>query len=160
MNSFKEMYVSELLEARSLEVQLTKALPGIIEEATDADLKQVLQDHLSKTQTHMEQVNEILQRHDASADEHKDQSMERLVSETCKWVGMIEDEDLRDAGIIASAQRMLYYEMAVYRTLSAWAKQLGLGDDEETLRAVSAQERAVDKELTKLAEREINPSAA
>ena len=51
INSFKEMYVSELQEARSLEAQLTSALPEMIEKTDDADLKQALQDHLSETQT-------------------------------------------------------------------------------------------------------------
>ena len=73
---------------------------------------------------------------------------------------MIKDRDQRDAGIIASAQRVEHYEMAVYGTLSAWAKQLGFGEDEEDLRAILAQERAADDKLTRLAEREINPSAA
>lgn len=160
INSFKEMYVSELQEARSLEAQLTSALPEMIEKTDDADLKQALQDHLSETQNHLERVGEILQRHGATAEDHRDQSMLRLVSEAEKWAGMIKDRDQRDAGIIASAQRVEHYEMAVYGTLSAWAKQLGFGEDEEDLRAILAQERAADDKLTRLAEREINPSAA
>ena len=160
INSFKEMYVSELQEARSLEAQLTSALPEMIEKTDDADLKQALQDHLSETQNHLERVGEILQRHGATAEDHKDQSMVRLVSEAEKWAEMIKDRDQRDAGIIASARRVEHYEMAVYGTLSAWAKQLGFGEDEEDLRAILAQERAADDKLTRLAEREINPSAA
>ena len=160
INSFKEMYVSELQEARSLEAQLTSVLPEMIEKTDDADLKQALQDHLSETQNHLERVGEILQRHGATAEDHKEQSMVRLVSEAEKWAEMIKDRDQRDAGIIASAQRVEHYEMAVYGTLSAWAKQLGFGEDEEDLRAILAQERAADDKLTRLAEREINPSAA
>jgi len=160
INSFKEMYVSELQEARSLEAQLTSVLPEMIEKTDDADLKQALQDHLSETQNHLERVGEILQRHGATAEDHKEQSMVRLVSEAEKWAEMIKDRDQRDAGIIASARRVEHYEMAVYGTLSAWAKQLGFGEDEEDLRAILAQERAADDKLTRLAEREINPSAA
>ncbi|KKL83307.1 hypothetical protein LCGC14_1976050, partial [marine sediment metagenome] len=98
INSFKEMYVSELQEARSLEAQLTSALPEMIEKTDDADLKQALQDHLSETQNHLERVGEILQRHGATAEDHKDQSMVRLVSEAEKWAEMIKDRDQRDAG--------------------------------------------------------------
>ncbi len=85
--------------------------------------------------------------------------MQRLVSEADKWAGMIEDRDQRDAGIIASAQRIEHYEMAVYGTLAAWAKQLGLGEDEKDLRAILMEEQAVDHKLTVLAEKEINPLA-
>ena len=49
--------------------------------------------------------------------------------------------------------------MAVYGTLAAWAKQLGLGEDEKDLRAILTEEQAADKKLTMLAEKEINPSA-
>ena len=142
-----------------MEAQLTSALPDMIEKAGDAALKQALQEHLSETQNHMERVGDIFQRHGAMAENHNDQSMVRLVSAE-KWAEMIKDRDQRDAGIIASAQRIEHYEMAVYGTLASWAKQLGFGDDEEDLRAILAQERAADEKLTRLAEREINPSVA
>jgi len=160
INSFKEMYISELQEARSLEAQLTSSLSNMIEKTAHADLKQALQEHLSETQNHMERVGEILQRHGATEKDHKDQSMVRLVSEAEKWAEMIKDRGQRDAGIIASAQRIEHYEMAVYGTLAAWAKRLRFVEDEEDLRAILAQERAADEKLTRLAEREVNPSAA
>ncbi|KZZ21622.1 hypothetical protein A3753_06735 [Sulfitobacter sp. HI0082] len=159
MNNFKEMYVAELQEARSLEAQLVKALPGMIDDVNEIDLKQVLEAHLTETQGHLERVEAILRRHEAASEEHKDHSMQRLVSEADKWAGMIEDRDQRDAGIIASAQRIEHYEMAVYGTLAAWAKQLGLGEDEKDLRAILTEEQAADHKLTVLAEKEINPLA-
>tara|TARA_R110002012_G_scaffold248798_2_gene425176 strand:+ start:4827 stop:5315 length:489 start_codon:yes stop_codon:yes gene_type:complete len=159
VNSFNEMYISELQEARSFEAQLIRALPDMIDKAGDPDLKQALKTHQSETRGHLEHVTEILRRHEASLEEHKDHSMERLLSEADKWADMIEDRDQRDAGIIASAQRIEHYEMAVYGTLAAWAKQLGLGEDEKDLRAILTEEQAADKKLTMLAEKEINPSA-
>lgn len=160
IDTFKHMYLAELQEARSLEEQLTKALPKMIDKARDADLKQALQGHLSETRTHLERVEGILQRHDGDAETHKDHSMERLISEAEKWVGMVEDRDQRDAALIASAQRIEHYEMATYGTLAAWAKQLGQGEDEQDLRAILSEERKADERMTQLAERDVNPAAA
>ena len=42
VNSFNEMYISELQEARSFEAQLIWALPDMIDKAGDPDLKQAL----------------------------------------------------------------------------------------------------------------------
>ncbi len=73
---------------------------------------------------------------------------------------MVDNRSHRDAGLIASAQRIEHYEMAVYGMLAAWARQLGFGDDESGLRSILAQERQVDERLTELAERDVNPTAA
>lgn len=160
VGNFKDMYVAELQEARSLEEQLTKALPKMVEKARDSDLKEAFKGHLSETRTHLDRVERVLQRHEAETETHKDHSMERLVSEADKWAEMVEDGDLRDVGLIASAQRIEHYEMAVYGTLAAWAKQLGFDEDAQDLHAILAEEREADERLSKLAVRELNPTAA
>jgi ferritin-like metal-binding protein YciE len=73
---------------------------------------------------------------------------------------MVQDPDLRDAGLIASAQRIEHYEIAVYGTLATWAKQLGLDEDLQTLHAILQEEKRTDERLTELAERVVNLEAA
>ena len=73
---------------------------------------------------------------------------------------MVQDPDLRDAGLVASAQRIEHYEIAVYGTLATWAKQLGLDEDLRTLHAILQEEKRADERLTELAERIVNPEAA
>src|SRR3712207_3005921 len=77
-----------------------------------------------------------------------------------KWASMVQDRDLRDAGIIASAQRVEHYEIAVYGSLATWAKQLGLDEDVQTLLAILEEEKRTDERLSLLAKRMINPDAA
>jgi len=86
--------------------------------------------------------------------------MRRLIDESEKWAGMLAEGALRDAGLIASAQRIKHYEIAVYGTLATWAKQLGLNEDLAELRAILDQGKAADDELSALAKRYVNPSAA
>jgi len=73
---------------------------------------------------------------------------------------MVSDRDCRDAGIVASAQRVEHYEIAVYGTLATWAKQLGFGEDERVLHDILQEERRADEKLSQLAERDLNREAA
>jgi ferritin-like metal-binding protein YciE len=156
---FRELYKTELQEACSLEAQLVQALPKMIEAAHDPNLKHAIQMHLEETRVHQQRVEEVLRRHGAEPREHTDQSMQAMISEAEKWTGMLRDPALRDAGLIASAQRVEHYEIAVYGTLATWAKQLGHEDDLQTLHAILEQEKHADDKLTSLAKSTINPHA-
>src|SRR6056297_352001 len=160
IKDLKDLYVAELQEARSVEAQLTEALPTMIEAASAGDLKQALEDHLGETRSQLGEMDAILQRHGADALEHRDQSMQSIISEAEKWTGMVEDPACRDAGLIASAQRVEHYEIAVYGTLTTWAKQLGLDEEAATLHAILDQEKAADGKLTRLGKGSVNAQAA
>ena len=63
---------------------------------------------------------------------------------------------VRDAGLIAIAQRVEHYEIAAYGTAATYARHLGDAKAEELLRETLAEESETDKKLTKLAESSIN----
>jgi len=158
ISDFRDLYLKELQEARSVENQLVEALPRMKETARDPDLKQAIDDHLGETRAQLERIETILDRYGADPSEHEDQSMKRLIDEGEKWAGML-DGALRDAALIASAQRIEHYEIAVYGTLASWAKQLGEDEDLDALLATLDEEKGADEGLTELAKREVNPSA-
>ena len=85
--------------------------------------------------------------------------MEALVNETKKMLALLERDDLRDAGLIASAQKLEHYEIAAYGTAAALAGQLGLRDDQRMLHDSLEEERKTDAALTKLAKGEVNQDA-
>jgi len=158
ISDFRDLYLKELQEARSVENQLVEALPRMKQTARDPDLKQAIDDHLGETRAQLERIETILDRYGADPSEHEDQSMKRLIDEGEKWAGML-DGALRDAALIASAQRIEHYEIAVYGTLASWAKQLGEDEDLDALLATLDEEKGADEGLTELAKREVNPSA-
>jgi ferritin-like metal-binding protein YciE len=159
-NDFRQLYVTEMQELRSVEDQLVQALPKMAEMAQNPRLKQAIQTHLEETRSQRERLDGILKRHGADAREHQDGSMQAIIREADRWARMVQDPDLRDAGLIASAQRIEHYEIAVYGTLATWAKQLGLDEDLQTLHAILQEEKRTDERLTELAERVVNPEAA
>src|SRR3954468_24799837 len=160
IDDFRQMYVTELQELCSVDAQLVDALPKMAEVANHPELKQAIQSHLEETRAQRDRLDEVLRRHGAEAREHVDQSMQAIVREAEKWAKMVQDPDLRDAGLIASAQRVEHYEIAVYGTLATWAKQLGLDEDERTLHTTLEEEKRTDERLTGLAQRIVNPDAA
>lgn len=159
LTTFREIYLQELQEARSVERQLTDALARMRDDATAVALKEMLEGHLVDTRAQRDDVEAILKRHEVDPGQHVDQSMSRLIEESHKWVNMLKAGALRDAGLIASIQRIEHYEIAVYGTLASWAKMLGHDDDMKTLLAIRDQEKAADTLLTELAKQSINAEA-
>jgi len=86
--------------------------------------------------------------------------MEALLNETEKMLSLLEDDNLRDAGLVASAQKLEHYEIAAYGTAAALASQLELRDDQRMLHDGLEEERKTDAALTKLAKGEVNQDAA
>ena len=158
VTSLRDLYIAKLQEIRSVEGQLIEALPRMVDVAGHAELKQGIQTHLEETRAQQARVEEILRRHKAEPREHVDQAMQAMLQEAKKWANMVQDRDLRDAGIIASAQRVEHYEIAVYGSLATWAKQLGLEDDLQALLAILEEERT-DERLSRLGKRVVNPDA-
>ena len=160
IDDFRQMYVTELQELRSVEDQLVQALPKMAEMVGHRQLKEAIQEHLKETKTQRDRLDQLLKRHKAGAKEHRDGSMQAIVREAERWAKMVADPDCRDAGVIASAQRVEHYEIAVYGTLATWARQLGLDEDARTLHDILDEEKRADEKLSGLAERSINKEAA
>lgn len=160
VTDFRALYKTELQEACNLETQLVQALPKMIEMAKDSELKQAIRMHLEETRGHQQKMEQLLRQHGAEPREHTDQSMQAMISEAEKWAGKVREPELRDAGLIASAQRVEHYEMAVYGTLATWAKELKLDEDLKVLHGILEQEKQADEKLSKLAKSTVNPHAS
>ena len=159
ITNFKDMYIAELQELVSMEGQLADELPRMAEAASHPSLKNILMYHREETQVQRERLESILQKHGANPRAHTDQAMQALVNETEMMLGMLNGNDLRDAGLIASAQKLEHYEIAAYGTVAALAGQLDLRDDQQMLHESLEEEKQADVRLTKLAKREVNPDA-
>lgn len=159
MTTFKDVYLAELQELVSVEAQLADALLRMAGAATHPTLKRVLIHHRAETETQRDRLMTILLKHEVNPTAHIDQAMQALITETKKMITMLKADDLRDAGLIASAQKIEHYEIAAYGTAAALAGQLGLRDEQKMLHMSLEEERQVDGLLTELAKREVNRQA-
>jgi ferritin-like metal-binding protein YciE len=126
--------------------------------ASDPDLQRTLADDVAETRRHATLLSAMVERQGGEAGAHEDQSMRALIDEARDWAAQIDDPAVRDAAMIASAQRMQHYEIAVYGSLVAWATQLGLSDKEDLI-AILTEEKMADARLSELALRSVNPRA-
>jgi ferritin-like metal-binding protein YciE len=159
ISNFKDMYLAELQELVSVEGQLADALLRMAGAASHPALKRALLHHRAETETQRERLITILLKHGANPAAHIDQAMQALVTETKKMLTILKMDDLRDAGLIASAQKLEHYEIAAYGTAAALAGQLDLRDEQKMLHLSLEEERRIDTLLTQLAKREVNPDA-
>jgi ferritin-like metal-binding protein YciE len=159
INNFKDMFLAELQELVSVEGQLADALLRMAGAASHPELKRVLIHHRAETETQGDRLITILGKHGVNPTEHVDQAMEALIKETAKMLIMLKADELRDAGLIASLQKLEHYEIAAYGTAAALAGQLDLRDEQKMLHLSMEEEKRMDAVLTKLAKRQVNPDA-
>jgi ferritin-like metal-binding protein YciE len=159
ISTFKDMFIAELQELASVEAQLADALLRMAGAATHPALKRVFIHHRAETEIQGERLATILEKHGANPAAHVDQAMQALITETKKMATLLKPDDLRDAGLIASAQKLEHYEIAAYGTAAALAGQLDLRDEQKMLHLSLEEEKRVDALLTKLAKSEVNPDA-
>jgi len=146
-----DLYIHELQDLHSAEMQMKAALPKLIKGAASPDLKEALQAHLEVTKLQIERLNEILKRHGQRRESEKCQGMEGLLKEGAKMLEQKGDDTLRDLGIIAACQRVEHYEMAGYGNARTMAERLGEEADTELLTETLEEESAADDELTSIA---------
>ncbi|TVV76014.1 ferritin-like domain-containing protein [Sphingomonas solaris] len=150
----KEIYIDELKDLWSANDQMKRLLKKIAGKASDDQLKEMLtksQDGIGK---HTDILKELIAGQDEKVSKDHCKGMEGLVTEATKHV-LEEGPDkgpLLDAIIIAQYQRMTHYGIAGFGTAAAYAKALGLKDDNKKLREATKEIYGGDEYMTKLAE--------
>ena len=146
------LYMNQLKDVYDAEKQLVEALPKMAEAATSEDLRRGFEIHLDETKTHVERLKEILGRHDINPGNTKCDAMQGLIAEGDKAIKLRGNDMVRDAALIAAAQRVEHYEIAAYGALRAYANHLDFDDDKELLQQTIKEEGDTDKRLTDFAE--------
>jgi ferritin-like metal-binding protein YciE len=149
--SLQELYVEQLNDLYDAEQQIIKALPEMIEAATSPALKQALSEHLEVTKAQATRLEQIFEGRGEKAKRQKCKGMQGVIAEGDDLVGDIKDADVRDAAIIASAQRVEHYEMAGYGTARTYATLLGEDEATQLLQTTLDEEKDADQTLTSLA---------
>jgi ferritin-like metal-binding protein YciE len=151
--NLQELYIEQLKDLHHAERQLFKALPKMAKAASDSKLVTAFQAHLGETEKHAAIVEAILTSHDESPGRKKCAAMEGLIKEGAEMIAEHAPDAVKDAGLIASAQRVEHYEIAGYGCVRTFACLLGHNEDAQKLQAILDQEGAADKKLTSIAEK-------
>jgi ferritin-like metal-binding protein YciE len=159
LDSLKKLYVEELQDLYSAENQILKALPKMKKAAHSEDLKAAFEEHLEQTKGHVARLEEIFTELEEKPTGKTCKAMEGLVEEGSEMIAEKAEPAVKDAGLIAAAQRVEHYEMAGYGTARTFAEHLKLNDAAKLLQETLDEEEATDEKLTTLAESNINLQA-
>ena len=160
VKTLEDLFIHELSDIYSAEKQLAKALPKLARAAQNEDLAAAFTTHLDETQGQIERIDQAVEALDIKLKRMKCVAMEGLVEEGKEVIDEIEKGPVRDAGLIAAAQKADHYEIASYGTLCVLGKQLGYDKAVALLKETLAEEKATDEKLTLLAESSVNAQAA
>ncbi len=159
MNTLNDLFLDTLRDMYNMENQIIKALPKMVKYASSAELKNAFEEHLEQTEHQAERLEQIFEKLGARARGKKCYGIEGIIDEGSEFLDKDIEEDVRDAALIAAAQRVEHYEMAAYGCARTWAEQLGLHDVVQLLQESLDEEKAADEKLTNLAEASINQEA-
>jgi ferritin-like metal-binding protein YciE len=159
-NSFNDLFANQIEDLYDAEQRLTKALPKMAEAATSSQLKQAFQAHLTETEGHVSRLERIFREINVEPKRDTCEAMKGLIAEGEEMIKAHGDPDIKDAALIAAAQRVEHYEMSGYGTARTFAQRLGLAQAANLLQQTLNEEKAADEKLTRIAESSVNQKAS
>jgi len=160
MQSMDELFHALLQDVYFAEKQLLKALPKLAKKSTNGKLQEAFTTHRDETEGHVERLEKIFEAIGKKPRGKTCDAILGIIAEGEEVMHKVDDEAVRDAGILAAAQAVEHYEIARYGTLRAWAELLGQQEAVGLLGETLAEEKHADELLTSIADGGVNESAA
>ena len=158
-DQLKDFMIDGLKDLYWAEKALVKNLPKMAKNATSRKLTTAVKDHLEETKGQVKRLEDALKALKLKPEAVKCDAMDGLLKEAVSIMEETEPGAVRDAAIIAAAQKVEHYEIASYGTMATYAKLLGEKEVLKLLLETLKEEKTCDKDLTKLAKSEINMKA-
>ena len=160
LDRMDDLLLVELEDLYDAEQRLTKALPKMAEAASSAKLKKAFKDHLEETKEHVVRLEKAFRILGQDPTTTRCEAMKGLIAEGDEIISADGHESVKDAALIAAAQRVEHYEMAAYGSVRTFAEQLGHSELATLMDRTLKEEGAADKKLTQIAESSVNKAAA
>ena len=160
IKTLDDLFVHTLQDIYYAENQITKALPKMIDKATNPELKSGFEEHLAQTREQIKRLEQVFEMHGQKVKAVTCPAINGIIEEADEVAGDVADKEVLDAALVASAQAVEHYEITRYGTLIAWAKRLGRDDCAGVLQKNLDEEKATDQKLTAMADSQVNRRAA
>ena len=151
LHTLKDIYYAEKLIYRSL--------PKMMKQASSPELKQAFEKHRQETEGQIERLEQIFEDCEVAARGVRCEAMDGIIAEAKDIMEEVEDDQVRDAGMLAAAQTVEHYEISRYGTMISWANQLGMKNAAKLLQQTLDEEKKTDKLLSELALKQVNQEA-
>ena len=161
IKTMDDLFLHVLQDIYYAEKQILKALPDMIEKATNRELTAAFKAHLGETEKQVQRLEQAFELHRTRSPKgielpgdrrhHQGSQGDRRRGRRQEGAGR---------RVIAAAQAVEHYEITRYGTLIAWAEELGKEPVAKLLTTTLNEEKAADKKLTDIAEKKVNLKAA
>lgn len=159
-HSLKDLLINQVGDLYDAEKRLVESLPHMADAAQSPALASAFRSHLQETQGHVRRLEQVFQMLGHEAERETCDAMKGLIKEGDHMIKAKGDPSVRDAALIAAAQRVEHYEMAGYGTARNFAQRIGRDDVADLLQQTLNEEKQADRKLTEIAESAVNVSAA
>src|ERR1700722_2369414 len=150
--TLQDLYLEQLRDLYDAENQLIKALPKMAKAASTPKLRKAFEDHLEQTREQAQRIETIFEGMGEKTKGQKCKAMEGLVKEGSEVIEEDMENGVKDAALIAAAQRVEHYEIAGYGCVRAYATRLGDNDAASLLAQTLEEEKKADEKLNGIAE--------
>jgi ferritin-like metal-binding protein YciE len=160
IKSMDDLFLHVLQDIYYAEKQILKALPDMIEKATNREFAAALKNHLGETEKQVSRLEQAFELIGKSPKGASCPAIDGIIDEANEIAGEVDDKKVLDAALLAAAQAVEHYEITRYGTLIAWAEELGKPAVAKLLTTTLNEEKAADKKLSTIAEKKVNLKAA
>jgi len=159
INTLEDLFAHGLKDIYYAENQILKALPKLIESATNPQLRKSLKDHRKETEAQVSRLEQIFEMREEKPKGTKCPGINGLIGEGDDLTGDIGEKHVLDAAIFFFFKQMEEYEITRYGALIAWAREMGRNDFADILEENLKEEKAADQKLSRIAESRVNAMA-
>jgi ferritin-like metal-binding protein YciE len=159
MNTLEDLFLDSMSDMYYAENQLVKALPKMAKAATDNQLRNAFESHLTETEGHVHKIEAVFDAFGKSPKSKKCPAILGIIKEADEIASENKKSPTINAALIFAGQKAEHYEIASYGGLRDWARLLGNEEAADILDEILDDEKAADTKLTELAEEACNDSA-
>ncbi len=120
---------------------MVKALSKLAKNSTNERLAKAFASHLGETEGQIGRLEKVFELIDKKPKGRKCDAILGIIAEGKEVIDEVDEDAVRDAGLVAAAQAVEHYEIARYGTLVARAELLGLEDAVQLLNETLAEEK-------------------
>ena len=160
LDNLEQLLIEELKDLYDAESQIIEALPKMIDAAHSPRVKGAFQNHLETTRQQRHRLEQIFRMMDLQPKGETCQGIRGIIEEAQTLMKASGNPNVRDAALVAAAQRVEHYEIAAYGACRTYARILRREDVANLLQQTLDEEGDTDKKLTEVALSGIDERAA
>ena len=159
MKTLKTLFLVELADRYDAEKQLAQAMPQMVEAASSAQLKKLIQARMKQAESHTIKLERIFELFEESPLTKRCEGAMGIIKEATGFATVFKGSPAIDAALISVAQKMVQYETVSFACLREWALALKQKEVETILMGILEEEGKATKLLLELARSRSNHEA-